>query len=85
MLPQNGDDRMMKLIKFTKEVVSAALMSLGMGCPYSQEYISVVVHFSPAALVLLQMVFLLTDVILSHSRVTGITGKLSISLPRLSK
>lgn len=55
------------------------------GCPYSQEYISVAIHFSPAALVLLQMVFLLTDVILPHSRVTGITGKLSISLPHLSK
>lgn len=39
MLPQKGDDQMMKLIKFTKEVASAALMSLGMGCPYSQEYI----------------------------------------------
>lgn len=51
----------------------------GMGCPYSQEYISMAVHF------LLQMLCLLADVIPPHSQVVGITGKLSIFLPRLSK
>lgn len=43
------------------------------------------VHFFPAAFFLLQVVCLLADVIPPHSRVVGITGKLTISLPRLPK
>lgn len=46
MFPLEGVHRMMKLIKFTKKGVSTVLMFLGMGRTYSQEHMSLVIHFS---------------------------------------
>lgn len=55
MLPQKGDHQMMKLVEFTEKVVSTARMSLGMGCPFSWEYIHLAIQFSSVALFLFQM------------------------------